>query len=368
MLRKLLIWIGLILLVLIIGAGGYVAFSPIPFEPQAWNPPPNPGLTGRAVANTAMKERAVRFAPGLGKGPEDVTVKDGFAYTGLEDGRILKISLDGKSAAVYANTGGRPLGLQFDSQGNLIVADSMRGLLSVSTDGKVTVLTDSVGGKKMVFVDDLDIAADGTIWFSDASQRFGYRAYLLDFWEGSATGRLLSYHPATRETRVVVDGLRFANGVAIAEDQSFVLVAETAARRIRKHWIGGGKAGRTEILVDGLPGYPDNISAARGGIFWVAMPAIANDEFDALQPKPFLRGVIFRLTMMGVLKSPVPPPRGWVVAIDANGNIVGSAMDPKGEVVHTVTSVNAFGGELFLGSNVADAIGRMPVPDLTSRK
>lgn len=360
-LRKLVRLIGTLGLLLVLAAAGYVSFAPIPFEPHAWTPPSNPGLTGALAANTTMKERVVRFSPGLGRGPEDVTVKDGFVYTGVEDGRILKIALDGKTTAVYANTGGRPLGMQHDAQGNLVVADAMKGLLSITPDGKVTLLTDSVSGKRMIFVDDLDIATDGVIWFSDASQRFGYLEYLLDFWEGSATGRLLTYNPATRETKVVIEGLRFANGVAIAQDQSFVLVTETAARRIRKHWLKGEKTGRTEILIDGLPGYPDNLSAAPGGLFWVAMPSIANDDFDALQAKPFMRGVLFRLVRLGLVKSPVPPPRGWVIAIDRNGAVVASAMDPNGEAYHTVTSVNAFNGELFLGSNVADAIGRMPV-------
>ena len=211
-----------------------------------------------------MQDGLVRFAPGLGHGPEDIAVKDGFVFTGLEDGRILKIALDGKTTVVFANTGGRPLGMQHDAQGNLIVADAEKGLLSITPEGDVTTLTDSVDGRKMVFVDDLDIAADGLVWFSDVSKRLGYRDYQLGLWEGDGTGRLLTYNPATRETKVVVEGLRFANGFAIAHDQRFVLVNETAARRIRRHWLQDEQAGRTNILVDGLAGYPDNISAGPG--------------------------------------------------------------------------------------------------------
>jgi sugar lactone lactonase YvrE len=368
MVRKLLWGSAIVVVLALLGAAGFLAFAPIPIEPQAWVPPPNPGLKGPYAENSAMKDRAVKFAAGLGRGPEDVAVKDGFAYTGLEDGRIMKLSLDGKERSVFAKTGGRPLGVQFDAQGNLIVADADKGLLSVAPDGKVSVLVDSIGGKKMIFVDDLDIAADGTIWFSDASQRFGYKAYLLDFWEGRGTGRLLAYNPATKQTRVALENLRFANGVAIAPDQSFVLVSETAARRIAKHWLTGPRAGRTEILIEALPGYPDNISVTPEGVFWIALPAPASDEFDAMQPKPFLRGVQFRMVSYGLVKPPTPPLRGWVIAVDGDGKVLASLMDPKGETFHTVTSVNVAGGELFLGSNVTDAIARMPVPALGGGK
>lgn len=351
-----------VILALVLAAAGALTLWPIPIKPESWTPPPVPPMEGVYAENSVLKDGAQRFAAGLGHGPEDVTVRDGFAYTGLEDGRIMKIALDGSSTAQYANTGGRPLGLQFDANGQLIVADAVKGLIAISPDGTIRVLSDSVDGAKMVFVDDLDIAADGTIWFSDASARFGIKDFLNDLWEGAATGRLLSFNPATGETKVELAGLRFANGVAIAQDQTFVLVTETAARRIKKLWIAGPYKGRVETLVNGLPGFPDNLSTAPDGHFWVAMPSRANPEFDGLMQQPFLRGVMFRLTSWGLLPAPVPAPRGWALKIDGNGKALKSLMDPKGERYHTITSVNEFDGQLYFGSIAQDSIGRMSAP------
>jgi sugar lactone lactonase YvrE len=351
-----------VILVLLILAAGALTLTPIPIKPEAWTPPPVPAPEGAYAENTSLKDGTTRLGDKLGHGPEDVAVRDGFAYTGLEDGRIMKVALDGSSAVPYANTGGRPLGLQFDASGNLIVADAVKGLVSVAPDGTVRVLTDSVDGQKMIFVDDLDIAADGKIWFSDASTRFGIKDFINDLWEGSATGRLLSYDPASAATKIELDGLRFANGVALATDQSFVLVNETAARRIKKLWIAGPNAGKAETLIDGLPGFPDNLSRAPDGNFWVALPSKANPAFDQMMERPFLRGVMFRLTQWGLMSGPVPEPRGWAIKIDANGAVLKNLMDPKGESYHTITSVNEFDGKLYFGSIQQDSMGVMAAP------
>jgi sugar lactone lactonase YvrE len=142
-----------------------------------------------------------------------------------------------------------------------------------------------------------------------------------------------------------------------------VLVNETPARRITKLMIAGPEKGHAETFVDALPGFPDNLSRAPDGAFWVAMPSKAAPDFDALMPRPFLRGVMYRLTQWGVLPGPVPEPRGWVLKIGANGKIVRSLMDPKGETYHTITSVNETDGQLYFGSIAQDTIATMPAPN-----
>jgi sugar lactone lactonase YvrE len=355
--RRVIAVVGLALLVAVLA----LVARPIPIAPKAWSPPPDPGFTGAYAQNDRLLAARL-LGKGMGRGPTDVTVRDGYAYTGLEDGRIMRLALDGASKPeVFARTDGRPAGLQFDSTGDLIVADASRGLLKVTPDGRVTVLVSEIDGRKMRFPDDLDIAADGTIWFSDASTRFGFADSINDFWEASATGRLISYDPRTGAVRVRLSNLRFANGVAIAPDQSYVLVAETAGRRVTRLWLAGPKAGRSETFVDGLPGYPDNMSAdARG--FWVSLPYPNNGRLDALMPHPFLRAVVFRLVAAKILPSPVPAPRGWVVNLDGQGRVVQNLMDSKGERYAGVTSVNAFPGGLVLGSSTADAIAVLDAP------
>lgn len=194
-----------------------------PLQPQAWEPTPNPGLLGAFTSNARLAD-SDRLLPDIGLGPEDIARgPDGDLYTGFADGRIVRFDSAGHS--VFAHTGGRPLGMQFDRAGNLIVADGVRGLLMVTAEGEVSVLADAFAGMPMKFVDDLDIAADGTIWFSDASRRYGLADALSDLLEASATGRLMSYTPAP--------GAFSGCGLRVSEPDR----ARSSPRACRAMWI-----------------------------------------------------------------------------------------------------------------------------------
>jgi sugar lactone lactonase YvrE len=354
-------FIGFLTIVIAI-VGAYLVFAPVPIDPVAWTPPENPGKTGVFGENEDLSE-ATRLADGRGVGPEDTTIGPaGWLYTGYEDGRIVRINpVEGSAADIeeIANTGGRPLGMQFDAAGNLIIADAYKGLLSLSQSGDLNVLTDSVGGEKMIFVDDLDIATDGKIWFSDASTRFEDHDNLLDVIESRKTGRLLSYDPSTQVTKVELDNLGFANGVALAADESYVLVNETFRYRVTRLWLAGSKAGQSDAFLENLPAYPDNLSRAPDGSFWIALVAPRVQALDDLMPTPFWRKVVMRLPE--AMRGPLIEPFGWVIAANEAGEIISNLQDPTGNY-GTITSVNEHGGLLYLGSLTEEAVGRIPAP------
>ncbi|BCW90082.1 hypothetical protein sos41_32500 [Alphaproteobacteria bacterium SO-S41] len=348
------------LLLLVLAFAGWLAFAPTPIDPIAWTPAANPGLTGPFLPNEKLKGATLaRVTPG--KGPEDIAQgPDGLIYTGLEDGSIVRLKADGSTPPEkIASTGGRPFGLKFADDGSLIVADGRRGLLSIGVDGTVRVLAVKAGGVPIAFADDLDIAADGTIYFSDASRR-GPDNFGLDAWEGKGTGRLLAYDPASGETKVLLDDLRFANGVALAPDESFVLVNETFAYRVTRYWLSGPKAGTHDIFLDALPAFPDNISSDGTGVFWIAMVSPRNDTLDGLAERPLLRKMVFNF--FGLFGMPeTSGAYGWVIAADAKGQVIANLQDPSGRL-HDITSVKRFGDTLVLGSLAMDAIATLPAP------
>jgi sugar lactone lactonase YvrE len=348
-----------ILLFAVLALGFYLLLWPVAIDPVVWTPSSNPGLTGPYAQSAPLAGLGTLLA-NEGLGPEDVTRDaNGLFYTGLQDGRILRFPAEGDRSELFVNTGGRPLGMQFDAQGNLVVADAFKGLLSIAPNGNITMLVDSLNGQKLRFPDDLDIAADGTIWFTDASQRFDQHHWINDFWEGRPTGRLLSYDPQTKQTTVRLSNLRFANGVALGADDAFVLVNETIAARIWRLWLKGPQAGQREIFCDGLPGYPDNLSFNKNGTFWVALPAPRSVPLEGLAGYPFLRKLLFRLPESWVQIQ--PPPVAWVLGLDAQGQVRLSLRDTSG-VYASVTSVNEFGGHLYLGSIMMKAVARVQIP------
>jgi sugar lactone lactonase YvrE len=297
----------LVALLVVAGLAAYLLGWPVAIDPVAWQPASDPWLTG-PFAGSQPFTGLQQPIPDLGEGPEAVAHgPDGFLYTGLQDGRIVRFRPDGEGGAeLVAQTGGRPLGLRFDGHGHLIVADAFQGLLAVAPDRTITVLVETVDGQRLRFPNALDIAADGTIWFTDASQCFDQHHWIHEFWEGRATGRLLRYDPHTRQTSVRMDHLRFANGVALGPDETFVLVNETVAARVTRLWLTGPQAGTREIFLDGLPGYPDNLSSNGRGLFWVALAAPRVGALDQLSGRPWLRTVLFRLP--AALTRVTPPP------------------------------------------------------------
>src|SRR6185295_11226442 len=203
-----------------------------------------------------------RLSLGDGRSPEDVAIDSGGRiYGGFDDGRIIQLQADGTQPHVFVNTQGRPLGLAFDPAGNLIVADAIKGLLAIDKSGTIKVLATEVDGAKFGCLNDLDVAVDGTIYFTEASRKFPMSQFANDILEHQPNGRFLAYDPRTQKTRTVLDGIYFANGVALSPDQSFVLVNETGLYRVLKVWLTGPKQGQREVFIDNLPGFPDGISS-----------------------------------------------------------------------------------------------------------
>lgn len=345
-------------LFIVIGAGVllYLLFGPSRADPAKWQPPPAPPLEGDYAANSRLTE--MERLPVGGAGPEDVAFdKQGRVYSGLEDGRIVRLQAHGSEPETFARTSGRPLGLKFDGEGNLLVADAYKGLLSISPEGVVRVLADAHAGQKLHLTNHLDIAADGTIYFSESSSKFALAQYNVDVLENRPNGCLLAYDPDSGNTRLVLDDLHFANGVAVSADQSFVLVAESSRYRIRRLWLSGTRAGEADYFIENLPGFPDNISLSADGIFWVALASPRKADVDAMYARPFLRRMILRLPQRLL---PEATPYGFVLGLDQEGNAVRNLQDPSGSY-STTTGAAEQNGVLYVGSYVEDAIGRLPL-------
>lgn len=346
-----------VLVCLVVG-GAVFTLMPSPVDPVAYHPPRKPELKG-VLAPNALLKNAELVAPGGIDGPEDVAVDAwGRVYGGTQDGKIMRILPDG-TVETFAVTKGRPLGLHFDAAGNLIVCDTFKGLLSIDPGGEITVLTTEAENVAFKFTDDVDIATDGTIYFSDASDTFSQPQYLYDMMEARPHGRLLRYDPVRRKTTVLLRDLYFANGVALSKNEDFVLVNETYRYRIQRFWLKGPKAGTHDVFIDNLPGFPDGVSANRRGTFWVALFTIRNDLMDAIHPYPFIKR---QAAKMPRALWPKPEPYGLVLALDEDGGIVRSLHEPTGKHLMEITSVEEHQGYLYLGSLHNDRIGKYRLP------
>jgi len=329
-----------------------------PIDPAAYTPPKSQKLTGVLAPNNLL-QKAELLALGKIDGPEEVAVdSQGRVYGGTQDGKIMRLLTDGK-LEIFAETQGRPLGIQFDKNRNLIVCDSYKGLLAIDPQGNIKTLAISADGVPFKFTDALDIASNGTIYFTDASSKYGQNEYLYDLSEAKPHGRFMSYEPATGQIKVLVKNLYFANGVALSQQEDFVLINETYRYRIIRYWLKGPKAGTHEIFIDNLPGFPDNISSNHEGTFWLALFTVRNEVMDRLHPFPFLKAQMAKLPRA---LWPNPKPYGLVLALDEQGEIIQSLHDTSGKYLREITSAREYGGYLYLGSLHNDRIGKYKLP------
>lgn len=339
--KQLLTVLALLLALLV----AYLLLWPVPVSPVAVSLPAQPGYRGAYAVNTKLAQLKMIDLHGE-QGPEHIAFgPDGKLYTGVASGNILRMNADGTGQEVFVNTGGRVLGFDFDAGGRLIAADPLKGLLSITPDRKISLLTDTVNGDPIRYADAVIIARNGKIYLSDASTRFApkgrggtFEASVLDIMEQSATGRILEYDPATKATRIVAKGLSFANGVALSRDGHTLFVNETGKYRVWKiavdaHDLDIRQASpQATVLFDNLPGYPDNLMRGQDGKIWLGLVAPRNPAADYMGDKPWLRSLSLRLPRA---LWPMPQAYGHVLAFTEEGKIVADLQDPSGAYPET---------------------------------
>lgn len=349
----------------------YLLLWPVPVAPVAWIAPAAPGYAGPHASNTRLANLKLIDLGGE-EGPEHVAFgPDGKLYVAVASGKLLRMAADGSAREVFADTGGRVLGFDFDAAGRLIAADAVKGLLAIDRDGKLGVLVDRVGEAPILYADAVVVARNGKVYFSDASTRFGparwggtFEASILDIIEQSATGRILEFDPASGATRIVARGLSFANGVALTADEQALIVVETGRYRVWKIDIAAREldvaaaSPQARVLLDNLPGYPDNVMRGLDGRYWVGFTKPRSAVVDGMAGRPWLRSMTLRLPRA---LWPVPPAYGHVIAFTEDGRVVADLQDPTGAYPET-TAVTETRERLYVQSLHAKGLGWRPRP------
>ena len=344
------------------GLAAYLALWPVAIDPASWYAPTDKGYVGDYAPNTDLANLE-RLSIGDLHGPEDVVMSGGKLYVSSQSGVILEIDPVTNTHRKFAETGGSALGMEMDAAGNLIIADAFKGLLAVSPAGQVTTLTDEVDGTPILYADDLDIDANGIIYFSDASTKFGAEAVgstlaasLLEIMEHRGTGRLLAYDPATKRTRLVRDGYVFSNGVAVTKEGD-ILVNETGTYQMHRV----SPDGTSRVIMDNLPGFPDNINrgpklADGTETFLLGLISQRSKWLDDNSDNPGARKMAMRLP---AFMRPQSVSYGLIVQIDGEGTILKTWQDPSGDYPNATGAIIAEDGYMYVSSLTAPDLGRM---------
>ncbi|WP_061002010.1 SMP-30/gluconolactonase/LRE family protein [Mycolicibacterium mucogenicum] len=296
-----------------------------PINPVRWTPPPVDALPDFPSADLTI-------VPMPGDAPEDVVVgADGTLWTGLVDGRIVRVSADD------------------------------RGLLSLDPGtGALEVLVPDIDGRPLRFCSNVTETEDGTIYFTESTSSFHYEHFRAAILEARGDGGL--YKLATDGTvSTLRDGLYFANGVTVTADGTALVFAETQGRCLSKYWLSGPQAGTITPLAINLPGMPDNISTGADGRIWVAFVTPINAAAEWLAPRPtILRQLVWRLPDA---LQPQMALEVWAVAFDPDSGAAVAGVRMRHRQFGQVTGLVEHDGRLWMSSIGVPALAHCAIPE-----
>lgn len=360
------VWLAII--VFIAALSGVWLLWPARFDPAYWDEPVPPELAG-VLEPRGRLAGIEEIGRGLITNSEDIAVApDGSVWASQHDGSVARLAQDGQDVwqvTERVSVSRLPaLGLQWDGQGRLIVAASDGVYAITPGSNAVETLTMTAGDRPLGFADDLDIADDGMIYFSEASWKWAndphLRTYAYDMAENRPYGALVALDPETGSTEILVDALYFANGVAMSADQQSVFVLETYRYRLSRYWLAGPRAGEFEIVADNLPGIPDGVMGDGQGRLYIAMDTQRVPLLRFLHRNPFLTRMITKFPDNIWIRAGAP--RAFVLVMNEDGEYLDSFHDPDGRFGLLANAVPDGEGQLWLGSLTEGVIGRMQIP------
>ncbi|XP_029604259.1 adipocyte plasma membrane-associated protein isoform X3 [Salmo trutta] len=311
------------ILVVLLSVAVWIYFLPSPIDPQPYTfKGPPPLLEGPLAVNTRL-QNGRRLFTGQLHGPESFTAdQEGNVYTGTVDGKLWRIHQETLTLIAH-------MGQDLQECG--------------------------AAGVQFAFLNGLEISSQtGIIYFTDSSSRWGRRHVKLEVIETNALGRLLTFDPASGRVGVLLDGLYMPNGIALSPDESFLLLAETSIGCVLRYWLKGPKAGTKEVILNNMPGYPDNIRLSDRGTFLVGLTTtrfrkLVPPFLDLIGPYPAVKRFLAKVVPLSWYNM-LLPRYGLVLELDAEGEVVGSLHDPTGSLTWAVSDVFAHQGRLYLGS------------------
>lgn len=228
------------------------------------------------------------------------------------NGHINRLDTAGKSSVHRKDAGTN--GLLFDRDGSLLACEPVQRRVTRTTpDGKLTVLTDSFGGKKYNQPNDITVDSKGRVYFSDP--RYGPRDGMeqLDK-DGKTVEGVYRIDTDGKVHRVIGREVDRANGVLVSADDKFLYVADNnndtgGARTLWRFDLKDGEVdlkSKKKIYDWGKGRGPDGLKQDEKGRLYVA--GGLNKPNPPAEPADDVKGGIYVLSAEGKLLEFLPVP------------------------------------------------------------
>lgn len=169
-------------------------------------------------------------------------------FTDQPDNTIWKYDTAG-TLSIFMGPCGRSNGMYFDRQGNLVTcADEKNQLWSISPQGKVTVLVSNFEGHRLNGPNDVWIAPNGGIYFTDPY-------YQRDYWTRTQPDikeeRVYYLAPGAKKPVALQTNVTKPNGVIGTHDGKTLYIADIGASKVYRYHIEKNGSLSHQTLVSG---------------------------------------------------------------------------------------------------------------------
>jgi len=203
-------------------------------------------------------------------------------FSDIPNNRIMRVSEDDNHVSVFRHPSMNSNGNTIDREGRLVTCEhSGRRITRTELDGSITIIADKYGGKKLNSPNDVVVASDGSIWFTDPV--YGIGGYYEGLKEQPEQEKKNVYRvdPKTGDVRVVVDDFVEPNGLAFSPDEKKLYIIDTGFTdnpdnpchiRVFDVDIASGKLSNGKVFVEiPKPNITDGMKLDTAGRVWCSV-------------------------------------------------------------------------------------------------
>lgn len=161
------------------------------------------------------------------EGPVYIRNGDFLVWSDIPNNRMLSWR-PAAGVSIFRSEANFSNGNTCDRQGRLLTCEhGGRRITRTETDGSIAVLVDRYQGKRLNSPNDLVVAADGSIWFTDPTYGIlgDHEGYRGESEIGSCN--VYRWDADTGETSVVADDFLMPNGIAFSVAEKFLYLADS---------------------------------------------------------------------------------------------------------------------------------------------
>jgi gluconolactonase len=220
-----------------------------------------------------------RIATGFRWAEGPVYFRDGgyLLWSDIPNNRMMRWLEEDGHVSVFRAPSNYSNGNTRDREGRLVTCEhDSRRVTRTEPDGRITVLMDGYQGKKLNAPNDVVVASDGAVWFTDPG-------YGIDGeYEGHAdtaelTANVYRFDPRTGRASIVADDFVRPNGLAFSPDEALLYIVDSGLTHggpahIRVFEVANGKLRKGRVFAeDFAPGFTDGMRVDMKGNIWCSM-------------------------------------------------------------------------------------------------